>query len=362
MTLQLTVDADSMSYGIQIEKGLLGSLSEIMWRLCRTTRIFIITDSIVDDLYGDMVLYGLLKNGFTPRRYVVPAGEKSKSLTSAEKIYEAMIAFGMTRQDVLIALGGGVVGDLAGFVAATYQRGIPIVQIPTTLLAQVDSSVGGKVAVNLPQGKNMVGVFYQPKAVLIDPLVLNSLSDKNFSDGMAEVVKYGCIKDETFLTLLEGLAGRELVMERIEEIIYRCCDIKREIVEKDEYDTGERMLLNFGHTLGHAVESLSGYGYTHGEGVAAGMHAITELSEAAGITEPETSDRIRNLLGTYGLPYQLPSFGREEIMEAVLRDKKKLGDELHLVLLERLGKAHVHRTDVGFFNELKVCNMQSKGG
>lgn len=354
MARQLTVDLGSRTCAIHIEKGLLGRLSKIIWELCRTNRIFIVTDSIVDDLYGDMVLYGLLKNGFVPRRYVVPAGEESKSLAAAEKIYKAMIAFSMTRNDLVIALGGGVVGDLAGFVAATYQRGVPLLQIPTTLLAQVDSSVGGKVAVNLPQGKNMVGVFYQPKAVLIDPLVLYSLSGKNFSDGMAEVVKYGCIKDEAFLTLLEGLAGREQVMEQIEDIIYRCCDIKREIVERDEYDMGERMLLNFGHTLGHAVESLSGYECTHGEGVAAGMHVITELSEAAGITASKTSIRIKNLLGTYGLPYKLPCFDKGKIVEAVLKDKKKLGNELHLVLLEHPGKACVHKTDAGFFNELKV--------
>lgn len=352
MSSELLVDLGKNGYIIRIEESLFENLSQRLWSLCATNRIFIITDHTVDKLYGDMVLYNLLKNGFVPRRYVLPAGEESKSLETARKIYDALIEFNMTRNDLIIALGGGVIGDLGGFVAATYMRGVPYVQVPTTLLAQVDSSVGGKVAVNLQQGKNMVGVFYQPLEVLIYPSVLSSLSDRVFWDGMAEVVKYACIKDENFLILLEGLSERGQIMARIDEIIYRCCDIKREMVERDEYDRGERMLLNFGHTLGHAVESLSRYAYSHGEGVAVGMHTIAELGESAGVTVGGTSQRIKNLLETYGLPYKLPELNAEEIKQAILRDKKKIDGALNLVLLNRPGKALIYRAGLNFFDKL----------
>lgn len=354
MAKELLVDLRRNSYSVYIEKGLLRAFPDRIRQVCGTRKIFIITDSVVDDLYGDAVFYGLLKNGFIPRRYVVPAGEESKCLAAAEKIYGAMIGFKMSRDDLLITLGGGIVGDLGGFVAATFQRGIPFIQIPTTLLSQVDSSVGGKVAVNLPHGKNMVGAFYQPKAVFIDPLVLSTLSDRHFRGGMAEVVKYGCIEDEKFLGLLEEHSGREQIMEHIEDIIYRCCHIKSKVVEKDELDQGERMLLNFGHTLGHAVEVLSGYAYSHGEGVAVGMHTIARLGELAGMTADGTSVRIGNLLRAYGLPYELPALDREKIIEMLSRDKKNLGDALTLVLLDHPGKARIHKTDLNFFSRLGV--------
>lgn len=352
MSEELMVNLGENSYTIQIENGLLSGLPDRVREFRRSDKVFIITDSVVDGIYGDMLLYNFLKNGFVPRRYVVSPGEESKNLAEVEKIYGAMLSFGISRNDLVIALGGGVVGDLGGFAAATFLRGIPFIQVPTTLLAQVDSSIGGKVAVNLPQGKNMAGVFYQPKAVYIDPSVLDTLPDRLFSDGMAEVIKYGCIKDDGFLSLLEALSGRENIMERIEEIIFRCCDIKRELVEADERDRGERMLLNFGHTLGHAVESLSGYGYSHGEAVAVGMSVISELGEFSGITAKGSSVRIRNLLGVYGLPYKLPDFDKERIEETILRDKKNLGAELNLVLLERPGKALIHKTGVNFFSKL----------
>jgi len=355
MAKKLQLELGKNSYEIHIEKGLLGDLASRLRKLCKTNKIFIITDSVVDDLYGDIVLYRLLKEGFTPRRCVVAPGERSKSLEQAEKIYSAMADFNMTRDSLLLTLGGGVIGDLGGFVAATYMRGVPLVQIPTTLLAQVDSSVGGKVAVNLQYGKNLVGLFYQPSAVFIDPLVLNTLSDKNFNNGMAEVIKYGCIKDEGVLSILEKLHGREQIMGRIEEIIFLCCCIKREFVERDERDNGERMLLNFGHTLGHAIESLSCYGYSHGESVAMGMQVITELGEDVGITEPGTSGRLKKLLSSFDLPCQCPAINGEDLCEAIRRDKKNRGGELNLVLLRRAGKACLHKTSVNFFDRLAKC-------
>lgn len=191
MSEELMVNLGENSYTIQIENGLLSGLPDRVREFRRSDKVFIITDSVVDGIYGDMLLYNFLKNGFVPRRYVVSPGEESKSLAEVEKIYGAMLSFGISRNDLVIALGGGVVGDLGGFAAATFLRGIPLIQVPTTLLAQVDSSIGGKVAVNLPQGKNMAGVFYQPKAVYIDPSVLDTLPDRLFSDGMAEVIKYG---------------------------------------------------------------------------------------------------------------------------------------------------------------------------
>lgn len=355
MARELQVAAGKSGYTVHIRKGLLGSTARYLRQLGMRGRVFIITDSVVDDLYGDMLLYGLLKEGFTARRYVAAAGEGSKSLAQAEKIYGAMAAFNLTRDGVVLTLGGGVVGDLGGFSAATYMRGVPFIQIPTTLLAQVDSSVGGKVAVNMPQGKNLVGLFYQPAAVLIDPLLLNTLSDRNFRDGMAEVIKYGCIRDEEFLSLLERMDGRGQVMDAIEDIIFRCCDIKREFVERDERDGGDRMLLNFGHTLGHAIESVSGYGYTHGEGVAMGMRAIAGLGEGVGITQPGTSQRIAQLLSRFGLPSELPDLDGAELGSVIRSDKKNGSEGLRLVLLRRAGEAFLHRADLHFFDRLRQC-------
>lgn len=352
MGKEMCVALDKRNCKIYTEKGLLGLdfFFDTLRDHCPTKKIFLITDSNVSSLYGDALSRAFMKNGFHTHCCLVPAGEESKSLTVLAEIYGQMIGFGMTRADMVITLGGGVVGDLGGFAAATYQRGVPFIQIPTTLLAQVDSSVGGKVAVNLPQGKNMVGAFYQPTAVFIDPSVLTSLPDRYFRDGMAEVIKYGCIKDEGLLALLEELGCRECVMERIEDIICRCCDIKRELVERDELDRGERMLLNFGHTLGHAVESLSHYGYSHGEGVAIGMYSVTALGEEEGITRHGTAARIKKLLTSYKLPYKLPEMNLQELRQVIARDKKNLGGEVNLVLIERPGKAFIHKTGLAFLD------------
>lgn len=245
----------------------------------------------------------------------------------------------LTRTDAVIALGGGVVGDLAGFAAATVLRGVDYIQIPTTLLAQVDSSVGGKVAIDLHAGKNLAGAFWQPKGVLIDPEVLTTLTDRTFSDGMAEVIKYGCIRDRAFFDKLAAWGGRDGVMEHIEEVIHTCCDIKRKVVLNDERDTGERMVLNFGHTIGHAFELAGHYEtWTHGQGVAAGMCVAARLGEQMGITPAGTTETIQNILKEYQLPLTIPC-PWDTLVEAVGLDKKNAGSDIRLIVLEELGKA-----------------------
>ena len=252
------------------------------------------------------------------------------------------MAFGLTRTDAVAALGGGVVGDLAGFAAATVLRGVDFVQIPTTLLAQVDSSVGGKVAVDLKAGKNLAGAFWQPKLVLMDPEALDTLPQSTFMEGMAEVVKYGCIKDAAFFDFLEERPGRAALMADMEHILYTCCDIKRNVVEQDERDTGERMLLNFGHTLGHAYELAGNYArWSHGDAVAAGMCAAARLGERLGITSAGTADRLERVLAALGLPTRIVC-APEQYAAAIGLDKKGSGHAISVILLEEIGRAVRH--------------------
>ncbi len=249
----LKVPIPGHEYDILIQPGLLAEAGTICRRvLSPAARIFIVTDENVAPLYAAPVEESLHAAGFTTHTIVLPAGESTKSLHWLEHLYTEMTAANVTRTDAVAALGGGVMGDLAGLAAATILRGIDFVQIPTTLLAQVDSSVGGKVAIDLPAGKNLVGAFYQPKTVIIDPLVLNTLNDTEFACGMAEVIKYGCIRDEAFFRRLEQAGSRAAVMADIEDVLTTCCAIKAEVVTEDEKEAGLRRILNFGHTLGHA--------------------------------------------------------------------------------------------------------------
>ena len=265
-------------------------------------------------------------------------------------IYNEFLNFNLTRSDLIIALGGGVIGDLAGFAASTYLRGIDFIQIPTSLLAQVDSSVGGKVAVDLERGKNLVGSFYHPKCVLIDPQVLSTLNDKFFADGMGEVIKYGCIKDSNFFEFLYKMKDNEQLMSNMEEVIYKCCDIKRQVVERDEKDKGERMLLNFGHTLGHSIEQYYNYEkYTHGEAVAIGMYMITKISEEKGLTKKETAEKIKDILIKYNLPYEV-NVNLKELLEAINLDKKKMGNDLNIIVLKEIGNSEIYKTTISFFS------------
>lgn len=340
----LHIDLGARSYDIHIERGCLKNAGEHIRSVCpKADKLFVVTDSNVEPLYGSTVLDSLERAGFSPRLVVIPAGEESKNAALLTELWEDMLEFGLTRTDAVAALGGGVVGDLAGFAAATVLRGVDFIQLPTTLLAQVDSSVGGKVAVDLRHGKNLAGAFHQPKFVLMDCGVLSTLSDQTFSDGMAEVIKYGCIADKSFFDRLAAQPSRSAVMEDIESVLYTCCDIKRKVVEEDELDTGRRMLLNFGHTIGHAYELAGNYtAWTHGQAVAAGMVTAAKLGVALGITPVDVPGQVEALCAAFGLPTAIPCTAAT-YAAAVGRDKKGTGAEISVILLEEIGRAVIHK-------------------
>mgnify|MGYP005770241933 FL=1 len=340
--MEMTVHT-STPYQILIARGCLDETGPRAAKLFRANgKAMIVSDSNVMPLYGDRVEKSLEAAGITCFRFTFPAGETSKRLSVIEQIYAALAENRFTRTDFLVALGGGVVGDMTGFAAATFLRGMGFVQIPTSLLAQVDSSVGGKTGVDLPQGKNLVGAFHQPRLVLIDPDTLGTLPPRYFADGMGEVIKYGCIRSRD---LFDSLAQSRLTPDHpdLERVLYECVDIKRIVVEHDEHDTGERMILNFGHTLGHALEKLHNFEVlSHGEAVGIGMVLVTEAAERNGITPAGTVARIRSLLTLYGLPTEDPSIPLSDAVAATSVDKKSLGGSLNLVVLSELGNAVVH--------------------
>ena len=340
----LPVSLGDRSYDIHIAPGRLDDTGKLCQQvLPRATRLAVVTDDTVGGLYAHRLLQSLWARGYTASVISLPAGEQTKSLHNLGVLYDSFMEMGLTRTDAVVALGGGVVGDLAGFAAATILRGVDFVQVPTTLLAQVDSSVGGKVAIDLPAGKNLAGAFWQPRLVVMDPEVLDTLEDKTFSDGMAEVLKYGCIRDAAFFRALEKTPSRRAVMENIESVLYTCCDLKRAVVEKDERDTGERMVLNFGHTLGHAYEKAGHYEtWTHGQAVAAGMCLAARLGAALGVTPAGVPERVEALVSAFGLPTRIPCT-QADYAAAVGLDKKGTGEQITLVLLEDLGRAVLHR-------------------
>ena len=351
--MKLVVNLEKNSYPIYIENNILSQAGEYISEVFSGKRIMIVSDDQVFALYGETLLSSL-KNRYECHHLVLPHGESTKNFQSLPIIYSAMLKAKISRSDLLIALGGGVMGDLAGFAAASFLRGVKLVQVPTSLLAQVDSSVGGKVAVDLPEGKNLVGAFYQPSMVLIDPLVLNSLPERFIHDGMGEVIKYGCIKDAALFDTLEKYNSFEELKEILPSVIERCVDIKRIVVEHDQFDTGERMLLNFGHTLAHTIEQYYHYEReSHGEAVAIGMYQISLIAEEKGLTAPGTSERILNLLKKYGLPYEC-GLPMEELIGAIKLDKKNLDNKLNVVLLHEIGDSYIYPSDVTFF-PFKLC-------
>ena len=340
----LTVSLPGRSYDILIGSGLLHQAGQHLRPvLPRAKKLFVVTDSNVAPIYLSALIPGLERAGFETACREIPAGEASKSAAMLSALWEDMMDFGLTRTDAVVALGGGVVGDLAGFAAATILRGVDFVQIPTTLLSQVDSSVGGKVAIDLEAGKNLAGAFWQPRLVLMDPDTLATLPDATFADGMAEVVKYGCILDGTFFDFLSDRPSRKEIMGEVEHVLYTCCNLKRIIVEEDERDTGKRMLLNFGHTLGHAYEKAGHYEkWTHGQAVAAGMVKAAGLGERLGITPVGTADRIAAVLTALDLPVEI-SCTAEEYAAAIGLDKKGAGADISVILLEEMGRAIPHK-------------------
>lgn len=336
----LTVPLPGREYNLLIQSGLLpGSGGYIRSLLPRCRKAALVTDTNVAPLYGQTVVDSLTQAGFQVETFVVPAGEASKNAQQLSQLWGGFARFGLTRTDCVVALGGGVVGDLAGFAAATILRGVALIQIPTTLLSQVDSSVGGKVAIDLPEGKNLAGAFYQPRLVLMDPNTLNTLPDETFADGMAEVIKYGCIADDAFLEFLSQNLSRASIMAHIGQVLYTCCHIKAEVVAEDELDTGRRMILNFGHTLGHAYELAGHYStYTHGQAVAAGMVRAAELGISLGLTPAHLSGSIARLVSAFGLPTAIPC-SPQEYEAAIGLDKKGAGSSISLILLDRPGHA-----------------------
>jgi 3-dehydroquinate synthase len=330
------------SYPVVIGSGTLGRLGEAVKTRTGARRAFVISVPPVARRYGAVVSRSLAGAGFAVKRLVVPDGERSKSLRQAERLYDALLAAQADRGSVLVALGGGVVGDLTGFVAATLLRGVDFVQVPTSLLAMIDSSVGGKTGVNVKRGKNLVGAFHQPRLVWIDARTLRSLPRRELLAGLAEGIKHAAIRDAELFSRIERELERLLALDAAALLPFLAANvaIKAGVVGRDERESGERMLLNFGHTLGHAVEALAGYkGVLHGEAVAMGMAFAARRSEALGIAQPGTAVRLIALLARAGLPTELPAGSRGAYLRAISSDKKKRDERIRFVALRAIGSA-----------------------
>ena len=337
----------SVEYAILIGRGILGQLGEEVKQRIQLCKAAIITDTTVEKLYAEQAEKSLQDAGFTTCRFVYPAGESSKHIGTLSDMLEFLAEEEVTRQDIIIALGGGVCGDMAGFAAAVYQRGIRFVQVPTTFLAAVDSSVGGKTAIDLKAGKNMAGAFYQPHLVLCDVDTLDTLPEEVFADGIAETLKYGIIGNAE---LFEKTAAGSF-RDDLEEIIETCVKMKRDIVVEDEFDTGVRQLLNLGHTLGHAIEKRSGFTISHGHAVAIGMHLIAKAAEEKDLAETGLAEKIRRALENNNLPVSI-DYSAKEIAEGVWKDKKRRGGEISFVFPTEVGHCEIVKIPVGEVTEL----------
>lgn len=344
----------SATYEVLIGSGLLQKAGEAVKKVISPCKAAIVTDSTVVHLYEETVRKSLTEAGFSVCTFVFPTGEASKNIHTLSHLLEFLAKEEMTRTDLIVALGGGVTGDLAGFGAAVYLRGIPFVQIPTTFLAAIDSSVGGKTAVDLEAGKNLAGAFYQPKLVLCDTDVLQTLPEVVFADGIAEALKYGVLGDAA---LFEKIAGGDFRQD-LEEIIETCVSMKRDVVEEDEFDTGKRQLLNLGHTFGHAIEQKSHFQMTHGHAVAIGMHLIAKAAEAKGIAEKGTAAAIAKALEQNQLPKET-TFSPAEVAEGTLRDKKRRGGTISFVFPKKIGACEIVKIPVEEVEALARTAMES---
>lgn len=320
----------SSEYDVIIGKGILENSGILIREILPKGRTVIVSDDKVYSLYGDAVKKSLEESGFSVETFTFPNGEKSKNISTYTEILEFLAEKGLTRSDFIVALGGGVTGDMAGFAASTYLRGIKFVQIPTTFLAAIDSSVGGKTGVNLGAGKNLVGAFHQPSLVICDTDTFDTLDETTFADGTAEAIKYGMINEPALLEKISGDFD-------IEEAVETCVKIKRDVVREDEFESGVRKLLNFGHTIGHGVEKCSGYTITHGHGVAIGMSIITKAAEEFGICDKGMSKNLDELLEKCGLPTKCP-YSADELYKVALSDKKRSGDFITVVLPKTRGE------------------------
>ncbi len=331
----------SKDYPIYVGESLIPNIGSYVSQIKTGCKIAIVSDSNVWPLYGNIVCSSLAGAGYSLLHYILPAGEESKNCEQYIRILNFLAENSITRGDLLIALGGGVVGDITGFVAATYLRGIPYIQVPTSLLAMVDSSVGGKTAIDLPAGKNLVGAFNQPAMVLCDISSLSTLPEDIFIDGCAEVIKYGILYDAE---LFSHLQTNGMAFDR-EFVISRCIELKRNVVMEDEFDTGARQMLNFGHTVGHSIEKCSNYTISHGRAVAIGMAVISKASAVNGLCEPAVYNDIINILNQFALPSSTP-LSAAELAENALSDKKRFGGTMNLVLPRKIGECSLCPTPI----------------
>lgn len=336
----LPVNLAENSYDIVIERGALAALGRMCCAAGLKGVAVIVSNPAVAALYGAKVMESLATAGFKVAHVEIPDGEEFKNSSTLNQLYDDLLASGADRSSFVVALGGGVVGDVAGFAAATWMRGLPFVQVPTTLLAQVDSSVGGKTGIDHPKGKNLIGAFYQPRLVLIDVDTLTTLDQRQFRAGLAEVIKYGVVIDRVFFEFIETNCDAILAMDPdiLIEVIHRSCQIKAQVVELDEKEAGLRAILNYGHTLGHAFEALSGYrGLVHGEAVAIGMILAARISVAKGLCSREDFARISALISRCGLSVEIPQFDRQQLLDAVSADKKSKGGNITFICNQGIG-------------------------
>ena len=359
---KILVPIEKNSYEVIIEPDILNKIGQELIELGikRTRKILIISNKEIATLYGENILGSLRSNNYVVEICIIKEGEIHKNVNTLNKIYDAAFEYKLERNSLMIALGGGIVGDITGLAAATWLRGIDYIQIPTTLLSMVDSSVGGKTAVNHPKGKNLIGSFYQPKAVYIDTNTLITLPKREFKAGMAEVIKYGIIKDKELFEFLENEANinqiNNLEKKSLIKIINKSIKTKSEIVSMDEQESGIRAILNYGHTFGHVIENLCGYGeYLHGEAISIGMRIAGDIACNKGLWSLEESVRQNNLLKSYGLPIKIPRISKTEILKIVMGDKKVKDGRIRFILPKNIGEVGIfdnvgNKEFLGFFN------------
>ncbi|NCR21245.1 MAG: 3-dehydroquinate synthase [Microcystis aeruginosa L111-01] len=346
MAICIPVNLPDRSYNILIEKGSLANLGAEMSQLSLGKKVLLVSNPEIFEYYGQIAVNSLEKGGFTVSTHLIPAGENYKTLDSIAEVYDSALAHRLERSSTMVALGGGVIGDMTGFAAATWLRGVNFVQVPTTLLAMVDASIGGKTGVNHPQGKNLIGAFYQPKLVLIDPSVLKSLPVREFRAGMAEVIKYGVIWDAELFKQLEdsdNLASfSQIDGELLQTIITKSCQAKADVVSKDEKEAGLRAILNYGHTIAHGIESLTGYtSVNHGEAVAMGMVAAGAIAVKLGMWTEAENQRQTALIAKAGLETQIPPLNPDQMIETLTADKKVKDGKVRFILPTAIGQVTI---------------------
>ncbi len=345
--MRLNVNLPDHPYDIIIKKGSLSHVGSWVTELWQQQKILLVTDDNVEPLYGNEVVSQLRAEGFEVFTFTFPAGEASKNLRTVEKLWNFCAQHGLTRSDGIIALGGGVVGDLAAFAASTYMRGIHFLQIPTSLTAQVDSSIGGKTGINSNYAKNMIGTFAQPDGVLIDPAVLQTLEGRDFREGIGEIVKCALIADKQLWIRLNKTKNAEELLEKAEYFIQAACDVKRKLVVEDQFDKGTRLYLNFGHTIGHAIEASAGYGRVmHGEAVAIGMVQISKVAESKGLMPKGLTAQIKAMLQKFQLPQSYEPWDEATLFEILSHDKKARGKMIKTVLVPEIGQAKIHEINL----------------